>query len=148
MRRLKRVQAKSLANERPQFMTGVDTSILIRYLTQDDPARSPRASKIIETLTEEAPGFVSLVVIAEVAWVLRARYKATRLEIADAIDRILSIDSLKVQNDQQVYQAVVAVKEGEGTLADALICAIGSSAGCSRTLTFDSRSHIPHFELA
>ena len=120
------MQAKSLANERPQFMTGVDTSILIRYLTQDDPARSPRASKIIETLTEEAPGFVSLVVIAEVAWVLRARYKATRLEIADAIDRILSIDSLKVQNDQQVYQAVVAVKEGEGTLADALICAIGA----------------------
>jgi len=128
-------------------MTGLDTSILIRYLTQDDPVQSPRASMLIEALSEDAPGFVSLVAIAEVAWVLRTRYKATPLEVADAVDRVLAIDNMKVQNEQQVFQAVVAVKDGQGTLADALICAIGSSMGCSRTLTFDSRSHIAHFEL-
>jgi predicted nucleic-acid-binding protein len=128
-------------------MKGLDTSILVRYLVQDDPAQSLRASKIVEKLTAQAPGFVSVVVIAEVAWVLRSRYKAKPLEIADAIERILSIDSLMVQNEQQVYQAVVAVKAGEGTLADALICALGASAGCIRTLTFDDRSHLSHFEV-
>jgi predicted nucleic-acid-binding protein len=128
-------------------MKGLDTSILMRYLVQDDPVQSPRANKIVEKLTEEAPGFVSVVVIAEVAWVLRSQYKAKPLEVADAIERILSIDSLRVQNEQQVYQAVVAVKAGEGTLADALICALGSSAGCSTTLTFDGRSRLRHFEV-
>ena len=129
-------------------MRGLDTSILIRYLVQDDPAQSLRANKIIDKLTEQAPGFVSVVVVAEVAWVLRSRYKAKPLEIADAIERILSIDSLRVQNEQQVYQAVVAVRAGEGTLADALICALGSSAGCTKTLTFDERSRLPDFEVA
>lgn len=114
------------------------------------PGRSgpvPHASQIIEKLTEQAPGFVSVVVIAEIAWVLRSRYGAKPLEIAGAIERILSIDSLKVQSEQQVYEAVVAVKAGEGTLADDLICALGASAGCSRTLTFDDRSHLSHFEV-
>ena len=128
-------------------MKGLDTSILMRYLDQDDPVQSPRANKIVEKLTEEAPGFVSVVVFAEVAWVLRSRYKAKPLEVADAIERILSIDSLKVQSEQQVYEAVVAVKAGEGTLADALICALGSSAGCSSTLTFDGRLRLLQFEV-
>ena len=53
--------------------------------------------------------------IAEVAWVLRSRYKATRQEIALTIERILASDSLRVQNEQQVYEAMLALKAGEGT---------------------------------
>lgn len=60
---------------------GLDTSILIRYLVQDDPIQSPRASKIIERLTEQVPGLVTVVVIVEIAWVLRSRYKGTPAEI-------------------------------------------------------------------
>ena len=129
-------------------MKGLDTSILIRYLTQDDPAQSLRANEIIDRkLSSEAPGFVSLVTIAEVAWVLRSRYKATGQEIATAIERILSCDSLEVQNEQQVYEAMLALKAGEGTFADALICALGTWSGCSSTLTFDSSSRLAHFEV-
>lgn len=128
-------------------MKGLDTSVLIRYLVQDDPIQSPRANKIIEKLTEQSPGFVCVVVLAEITWVLRSRYKATPVEIADAVERILSIGSLKVQNEQQVYEAVVVARSGKGTLADALICALGKSAGCAKTLTFDSRSHLSDFEV-
>ena len=129
-------------------MKGLDTSILIRYLTQDDPVQSPRANEIIDRdLSPEAPGFVSLVAIAEVTWVLRSRYKATRQEIITAIERILSSDSFQVQNEQQVYEAMIALRTGEGTFADALICALGAWAGCSSTLTFDGSSQLPHFEV-
>ena len=128
-------------------MKALDTSILIRYLVQDDPVQSPRANKIVEKLTEQSPGFVTVVVIAEMAWVLRSRYKATPSEIADAVERILSIASLKVQNEQQVYEAVVATRSGHGTLADALICSLGKSAGCTSTLTFDNRSRLADFEV-
>ena len=129
-------------------MKGLDTSILIRYLTQDDPVQSPRANEIIDRdLSPEAPGFVSLVAIAEVTWVLRSRYKATRQEIITAIERILSSDSFQLQNEQQVYEAMIALRTGEGTFADALICALGAWAGCSSTLTFDGSSQLPHFEV-
>lgn len=130
-------------------MKGLDTSILILYLTQDDPIQSSRANHIVDrTLSSEEPGFVSLVTIAEVAWVLHSRYKATRQEISLAIERILASDSLRVQNEQQVYEAMLALKAGEGTFADALICALGAWAGCSSTLTFDESSRLAGFEVA
>ena len=129
-------------------MKGLDTSILIRYLTQDDPIQSLRANEIVDNLSPNAPGFVSLVAIAEVARVLRSRYKATGQEIATAIERILSSDRLKVQNEQQVYEAMLALKAGNGTFADALICALGTWADCSSTLTFDGSSRLAHFEVA
>ena len=129
-------------------MKGLDTSILISYLSQDDPVQSPRANEIINRdLSPEAPGFVSRAAIAEVAWVLRSRYKATRQEIVTAIERIQSSDSFQVQNEQQVYETMIALRTGEGTFADALVCALGAWAGCSSTLTFDGSSQLPHFEV-
>jgi len=44
-------------------MIALDTNLLLRYLTQDDPVQSPKATRVIQRLTEEEPGFVSLVVI-------------------------------------------------------------------------------------
>lgn len=128
-------------------MKGFDPRVLIRYLVGDDPAQSPRANKFIEKLTVQGPGFVRVMVIAEVARVLRSRYIAKPLEIADGIEQVLSIDRLMVQNEQQVYQAVVALRAGEGTVADALICAIGFSASCTKTLAFDDLSRLSHFEV-
>ena len=47
-------------------MIGLDTNILVRYLTQDAPLQSPKASEIIERrLTEANPGFVSIVAMVE-----------------------------------------------------------------------------------
>jgi predicted nucleic-acid-binding protein len=126
----------------------VDTSILIRYLIQDDPAQSPLANEIIDReLTAEYPGFVSLATIAEVAWVLRSKFKATPQEIPTAIERILSIDNLQLQNEQQVFEAMIAVKADEGTFTDALICALAAWAGCTSTLTFDRKSNLTFFEV-
>jgi predicted nucleic-acid-binding protein len=119
-------------------MIGLDTNVLLRYLVQDDPAQSPRATAIIEhRLTKQSPGFVSLVSILEIVWVLGSLFKRTRGEIADHIEMILAADTLEVQNEQEVYQAVVALRNGTGTFEDALIGSIGIWRGCSATLTFD-----------
>ncbi len=119
-------------------MLGLDTNVLLRYLTQDDPAQSRQATEIVERrLTDENPGFVSLVSILEIVWVLGGLYKRTRGEIADHIEMILAADTLKVQNEQEVYQAVVALRNGTGAFEDALIGSIGIWRGCSATLTFD-----------
>jgi predicted nucleic-acid-binding protein len=119
-------------------MIGLDTNVLLRYLVQDDPAQSPRATEMIERrLTEQNPGFVSLVSILEIVRVLGSLYKRTRGEIAQHIEMILAADTLEVQNEQEVYQAVVALRSGTGTFEDALIGGIGIWRGCAATLTLD-----------
>ena len=132
-------------------MIGLDTNVLLRYLAQDDPKHSPRATEIVERLlTEQEPGFVSLVSILEVAWVLKSLFKRTRQEIANDIEMLLAADTLEVQNEQEVYYAVVSLRNGIGSFEDALIGALGDWRGCSATLTFDedAAKRLRGFQLA
>jgi len=130
-------------------MIGLDTNILVRYLTQDDPVQSPKAREIIEQrLTEEKPGFISIVAIVETVWVLERAYKLTAHEIVGAVERVLQTDVLVVENEQEVFTAMIALKEGQGSFADAMIAAVGARMGCSCTLTFDRKAlRVPGFEL-
>lgn len=130
-------------------MIGLDTNVLVRYLAQDDPAQSRTATELIEhRLSEAEPGFVSIVAMAEVAWVLERAYRLAAQEIAAAIEGILQSEVLVVENEQEVFTAMVALKEGRGSFADALIGALGVKAGCSWTVTFDRRAgRLGGFEL-
>ena len=131
-------------------MIGLDTNILVRYLTFDDAVQSPRAAQLIERHhTREDPGFVSLVTITEIAWVLRSTYEFTAVQIADAIDRMLQIESLVVQNQREVLLATDAFRSGIASFDDALIAALGRWAGCSHSVTFDRKAaRLPDFRLA
>jgi predicted nucleic-acid-binding protein len=130
-------------------MIGLDTNILVRYLAQDDPLQSPIATDLMEhRLTEEEPGFISVVAMAEVAWVLECAYGLANRDIAAAIEGVLQAEALVVESEQEVFAAMVALKEGRGSFADALIGALGAKAGCSRTVTFDRRAQrLSEFEL-
>ena len=130
-------------------MIGLDTNILVRYFTQDDPVQSYKATVLIEQrLTEQSPGFVSIVALAETVWVLERFYRLKKQEIAIVIERILGADALLVEHEAEVATALTAVWEGRGSFADALVGAINNQAGCSRTLTFDRKAlRLPGFEL-
>jgi predicted nucleic-acid-binding protein len=61
---------------------------------------------------------------------------------------MLQADTLAVQNEQQVFTAMVALRRGRGAFADALIGALGTWAGCESTLTFDKKAlRLAGFEL-
>ena len=122
-------------------MIGLDTNILVRYLTQDDPQQSSRATEIIERrLSAENPGFVSIVAMVETVWVLERAYGFSTAEVAGAVERILQADVLVVADEQEVFSAMIALKEGQGSFADGVISALGTKAGCSSTLTFDQKA--------
>jgi predicted nucleic-acid-binding protein len=122
-------------------VTGLDTNIIVRYLAQDGPLQSPKATQIIEhRLTEHNPGFVSLVTMLETVWVLDRVYGLSPQKIAQAIERMLQADTLMIQNEQEVFTAMIALKTGQGSFADALIGSLGIWAGCTSTLTFDKRA--------
>ena len=130
-------------------MIGLDTNILVRYLTQDDPIQSAKAREIVERrLTEEKPGFVSIVAMVEIVWVLERAYGLTPHEIVGAVERMLQTDVLVVENEQEVFTAMIALKDGRGSFADGVIAALGARMGCSCTLTFDRKAlRLPGFEL-
>jgi predicted nucleic-acid-binding protein len=130
-------------------MIGLDTNILVRYLTQDDPVQSAKATDILERrLTPKDLGFVSVVVIVETVWVLDCAYGLTAQEIAAALERLLQVDVLMIEDEQEVFTAMVALKQGRASFPDALIAELGLRAGCTRTLTFDQKAgRLPRFEL-
>jgi len=130
-------------------MIGLDTNILVRYLAQDDPVQSLLATEIIEArLSEWEPGFVSTVAMVETVWVLDRAYGLADDEIARAIERMLQIDVLAIEKEQEVFTAMIALKDGQGSFADALIAALGAAAGCTHTWTFDRQAaRLPGFAL-
>ena len=130
-------------------MIGLDTNILVRYFAQDDPVQSHKATVVMEQrLTEQSPGFVSIVALAETVWVLERSYRLRKQEIAIVIERILGADALLGEHEAEVATALTALWEGRGSFADALVGAINAQAGCSRTLTFDRKAlRLPGFDL-
>ena len=122
-------------------MIGLDTNVVLRYLLQDDPAQAHQANRIFEqVLSEQNPGFINLTTTLEIVWVLRSLLRQTSAQIAIHLENLLAADSLKLQNEQQVFEAIFALKTGTGEFEDALIGALNAWAGCSHTLTFDKKA--------
>lgn len=122
-------------------MIGLDTNVLVRYLAQDDRAQAAAATALIENqCTAETPGFVGLVVLAEVIWVSESSYGASRADVAEIVKRILSIRQLTVQDAEVVWQALRQFENGRADFADCLIHRSAEAAGCRETVTFDKRA--------
>lgn len=119
-------------------MIGLDTNVLVRYIAQDDPKQSPRANRLIEGLTAEEPGFISVVALVELVWVLAACYHLKRDQLAQAIEGVLRAKEFVVDRAGEVAQALRLFRAGSADFADCLIARTGSSAGCSATFTFDA----------
>jgi predicted nucleic-acid-binding protein len=129
-------------------MIGLDTNIVLRYLLQDDPVQTPKVTRLIERLSPENCGFISIPTVLEIVWVLRSLFKYTSTQIAAQIEQLLAVDTFEVQNEQQVFEAAFALKRGLGEFEDALIAALSAWAGCSETDTFDRRtSRLTHFRV-
>ena len=120
-------------------MTGLDSNVLIRYLTQDDAAQSARATRLIEReLSERAPGFISLLVLVETCWVLKRVYSAKPEEISTTVRDLLDTRQLVIERRAAVARALA--RTGAGNFADALIADAAMEAGCSRMVTFDRKA--------
>ena len=118
-------------------MIGLDTNVLVRYIMQDDPKQSSKAANLIESLDAENPGFITMVSVVELYWVLTSSYELTGAQVAQALDAILRTKQLQVERADQVVRALRVFGQGKADFADCLIERAASGAGCSQTMTFD-----------
>lgn len=121
-------------------MIGLDTNVIVRYLTKDHPQQTATAVKLIRSLSENEPGFVSLVVIAELSWVLETCYRFDKLELVEVLETLLSSKEVILERREIVSQAVREFASGNADFADYLIERSGHTAGCSHTFTLDQKA--------
>ena len=131
-------------------MIGLDTNILVRYIVRDDPIQTEVATQLLETrCTLEEPGFVSLVVLVELVWVLGNGYKYPKPLITAVLSKLLTVAELVVEETNSARVALNAYETGNADFADYLIGCIHKAKGCLTTLTFDRRaSRSPWHSLA
>lgn len=121
-------------------MTGLDTNVLVRYLTADDPRQSRRAAALVaEAVSAGDRLFVGAVVLCELVWVLRGAYSLDRPTIAMALDRILATAQIDIDQKDIVREALEDYRAGSGDFADYVIGRRAREAGCEKTATFDRR---------
>ena len=82
-------------------MIGLDTNVLVRYLTQDDPAQARKATQVIEAGVEQGEGFyLTSIVLCELVWVLEDAYGYNRGDIQAVLDRILRTAQFRFDNKE------------------------------------------------
>jgi len=130
-------------------MIGLDTNVLVRYLTQDDPVQAARAGALLTDATARGGRcYVSAVVLCELVWVLREAYQQSKPQIVDTLDRILSTRQFEIGDKDVVRAALDTFRSGRGDFADYVIGEMHRAAGCDGTATFDRRlGGAPGFRL-
>jgi len=104
-------------------MIAFDTNLLVRLATNDQPQQAA----IAEQLLQSNEVFISRTVLLETEWVLRSRYKILAQQISDFFSALLSQDTIVIENDQQIEQAIKWYDLG-ADFADALHLAVCDSA--------------------
>jgi predicted nucleic-acid-binding protein len=121
-------------------MIGLDTNVLVRYITQDDPRQSAQATRLIEaSCTTVAPGRVAQIVLCELVWALRRAYGYSKPQVIDVLDQILVTTELDVEDEGLAFQALDAFREGPADFSDYLLFLSDRAAGCETTYSFDAR---------
>jgi predicted nucleic-acid-binding protein len=130
-------------------MIGIDTNVLVRVIVADDPKQAAVARDFIrDRCTADDPGFVSNIVLAELAWILAQSYGYSKIEIAGAIERIMETTQLQVESPTDVASALADFRAGPAGFSDCLIGHINRTAECSHTVTFDRKAaKLPGFKL-
>ena len=118
-------------------MIGIDTNILVRYIVQDDPIQTAHAVAFIESLTSHNPGYISLVAIVELYWVLRRSIRTTRAGFLITMQTLLGSVDLVIQEEALVRGALRQTANSSADFSDCLIAECSRAAGCDRIVTFD-----------
>ncbi len=119
-------------------MRGLDTNVVVRFLTQDDPVQAEKANDLIETAAARGERLhLDVVVLCELVWVLQTAYGFDKPTVIDALDKILGAAQFSVPDRNSLRRALTAYGSGNGDFSDYAIGLRNQRAGCEDTVTFD-----------
>jgi predicted nucleic-acid-binding protein len=116
----------------------LDTNVVIRYVTQDEPRQAAAATRLFEkTLSTENPGFIAAITLCEIAWVLADCYGANKAHIREVIAGLLGSKQVVVESAELAWKALRAWEKSSADFSDALIAQVALAHGADKVLTFD-----------
>ena len=120
-------------------MRGLDTNVLVRLFTEDDPSQHALARSFVESCEDtDQELHVSAVVLCELVWTLAGtRYRSTREMQAQVVEELLETAIFVVEDHDLAKIALEDFRAGRGDLADYLIGRVNARAGSTDTVTFD-----------
>ena len=121
-------------------MIGLDANLLIRYFAKDDPVQTRIAVNLIYSLTPAQPGWVGLVALSELVWVLSRTYKVKKEGIAAILATLLASRDVVVEQSEMAHTGLRLYLSGKADFPDCLIAVSAKAAGCSRIVTFDRKA--------
>jgi predicted nucleic-acid-binding protein len=118
-------------------MIGLDTNVLVRYIMQDDVKQSPLATRLIESRSAESRGFVPLVAVVELFWVMSSAYELDRDQLVEVLEGLLRTKELVIERAEIVWKALRMFQTANVDFADCLVERSAAAIGCEKTMTFD-----------
>ncbi len=117
-------------------MIGVDTNVLVRYVVRDDEQQYAAAAGVLESFTEDEPGFITQVVLAELSWVLARAYRYPAAARLAVIRGLVATASLEFDDAEGLVRALELAEAG-ADFGDALVQGAMELFGVWDTVTFD-----------
>ena len=118
-------------------MIVADTNVWARAFLNYDTAQAQRARKALADARSKGGIFVPLIVMAELAWVLRSRWERDR--VLTTLENLLQTRGVTIETPMLVQEALTACRAGKGGFADQLIAQVGFANGANEILTFDEK---------
>jgi predicted nucleic-acid-binding protein len=130
-------------------MKGLDTNVLVRYLTQDDPKQAAVAAKEIDgAATRGEKILLHPLVLCELVWVLESAYGFDKPEILKVLERILRTAQFELLEKDILWLALTDYRRGKGDFSDYYLGRANEKGGAKNTLTFDmALKNDVHFEI-
>ena len=120
-------------------MIGIDTNVLLRFLLKDDARQSARALRFMrDELTAKQPGYVSLVTLLEIVWVLDSLYGVSAEQQMAVVEDLLAVEALEIAERAAIARAVAASRDRRANFQDCLVAILGEAAGCTSTVTLNT----------
>ena len=104
-------------------MIGIDTNILVRYLTNDNEEQSQKVLNLLEQYSgTESSVYINNIVLCEVVWVLEAAYKYPKQDITHALKLILQTPEFSFDNHATIVKVLYDYEQSNGAdFSDILI---------------------------
>jgi predicted nucleic-acid-binding protein len=122
-------------------MIGVDTNILVRFITRDDAEQTACVLSLFEQHKGASQSiYINAITLCELVWVLNRGHHYAKSQIISALDLLFLIDEFKLEHSVSVQEAFVLYKTGIADFSDYILFCINKNHGCAVTYSFDKKA--------
>jgi predicted nucleic-acid-binding protein len=116
-------------------MAAIDTNVLVRLVTKDDPAQYQKAQTFVE---KHRPVLVTQLSVLELVWVLMSRYRLDKERTCQVVQALLETAEFNIQAPSILEAALKTWKRSRADFADCFILETVNAAAESQLATFDT----------